>query len=239
MIIWALFDSENDTVKKTLSQFEGVEVYSFGIGLGASHIHLDLSNFELARVELDKYPKPDIIFASPPCEVWCFVSVGVKRHYTIEPGINLYWKNKWTAFNFTNKHIERLKNGISTLETISKIIEWYKPRYWFIENGTRSLAFAYLKEVLGLTGYKNLTNYYSYGFDYFKPTTIYSNILLQLQNNSPNTELVKLKNHISGYTKLQLSKLRSKVPSCLYLDIFEQAKFGGVPLLNFSFGEIL
>jgi hypothetical protein len=74
---------------------------------------------------------------------------------------------------------------------------------------------------------------YSYGFNYLKPTTIYSNIEMQLQNNSPNTELQKLKNHISGYTKFQLSKLRSKVPSGLYLDIFEQAKTGGVPLLNF------
>jgi len=230
MVIWSLFDSENDTVKNTLPS---LEVYSFGIGLGNTHIHLDLSNFERAIFELDKYPKPDIIFASPPCETWCFVSVGSKRHFTAEPGINLYWKNKWTAFNFTNEHIERLKNGISTLETTVKIIERYKPRYWFIENGTRSLAFAYLKEVLGLTGYKNLTNYYSYGFNYLKPTTIYSNILLQLKNNSPDTELQKLKNHISGYTKFELGKLRSKVPSGLYLDIFEQAKTGGVPLLSF------
>jgi len=230
MVIWSLFDSESDTVKKTFSQ---LEVYSFGVGSGKSHICLDLSDFELAKVELDKYPKPDIIFASPPCETWCFVSVGNKRHYTSEHGINLYWKNKWTAFNFTGRHIERLKNGISTLETTFKIIERYKPEYWFVENGTRSLAFAYLNEVLGLDGYKNLTNYYSYGFDYLKPTTIYSNILLRLKNNSPNVKLAKLETYVRGFTKSELYSYRSRVPSGLYLDIFEQAMTGGVPLLNF------
>jgi len=232
MVIWSLFDSENDTVKNALSHLD-VEVYSFGIGCGTGHIHLDLSDFEFARRELDKYPNPDIVFASPPCETWCYVSVGCKRHYTTELGINLYWKNKWTPFDFTSKYIDRRKNGVATLETMFKIIEWYEPKYWFIENGTRSLAFAYLKEVLGLTGFKNLTNYYSYNFNYLKPTTIYSNILLQLRNNSPNTELAKLENHISGYTKFELSKLRSKVPAGLYLDIYKQAKVGGVPLLNF------
>jgi len=230
MVIWSLFDSENDTVKKIFPQ---LEVYSFGVGLGTTHINLDLSDFEFARIELDKYPPPDMIFASPPCETWCFVSVGSKRHYTAEPGINLYWKNKWTPFDFTAKHKESRMNGINTLETTAKIINYYGPGYWFIENGTRSLAFAYLKEKLGLIGYKNLTNYYSYGFRYLKPTTIYSNILLQLKNNSPDMELAKLKDHIRGYSKFELSKLRSKVPSGLYLDIYEQAKAGGVPLLNF------
>jgi hypothetical protein len=39
MVIWSLFDSENDTVKKALSHLEGVKVYSFGIGGGTTHIH--------------------------------------------------------------------------------------------------------------------------------------------------------------------------------------------------------
>jgi len=230
MVVWSLFDSENDTVKKALSCL-GVEVYSFGVGCGIGHIHLDLSDFEIARWELDKYPSPDIVFAFPPCETWCFVSVGSKRYYTTEPGINLYWKNKFTPFDFTNKHIDRRKNGINTLETVFKIIEWYKPKYWFIENGVRSLAFAYFKEVLGLVGYKNLTNYYSYGFDYLKPTTIYSNILLQLKNNSPNVELAKLGAHLACYSKSELYSYRSRVPVALCLDIYEQANVGGVSLL--------
>jgi site-specific DNA-cytosine methylase len=62
-VVWALFDSETATVAKALPEHE---VYSFGIGSCTEHIHLDLSNFETAVKELEKYPKPDVIFASPP-----------------------------------------------------------------------------------------------------------------------------------------------------------------------------
>ena len=79
MVVWALFDSETATVANALPEHE---VYSFGIGGGTEHIHLDLSDFETARKELEKYPKPDIIFASPPCESWVDLSKGHLSKYT-------------------------------------------------------------------------------------------------------------------------------------------------------------
>jgi len=63
-VVWALFDSETATVAKALPE---CEVYSFGKGSGTEHINLDLSDYETAKVVLDTYPKPDVIFASPPC----------------------------------------------------------------------------------------------------------------------------------------------------------------------------
>jgi hypothetical protein len=230
IIVFSLFDSEHDTVKKSLHGFD-CDVYSFGIGSGTGHINLDLSDFCLAKRELDKYPKPDIVFGFPPCETWCFVSVGSKCFYTSELGINLYWKNKWTPFDFTDRHIDRRMNGENTLKTLVKIINHFKPKHWFIENGTRSLAFSYLNDVLGLRGYKNLTNYYSYGFDYLKPTTIYSNIELQLKRKSPVSGLRKVKSHILGKSKSEIASLRSRVPFCLVSDIFSQSLSGGVPCL--------
>jgi hypothetical protein len=228
MVVHSYFDSEHDTVKNACPD---CEVYSFGIGSGAGHVHLDLSYFERAIIDLEKYPAPDVIIAFPPCETWCFVSVGSKRHYTSEPGINLYWKNKWSPFDFTSKHFDWRMNGVRTLEFLSKIISHYKPRYWFIENGTRSLAFSYLNENLGLAGYKNLTNYYSYGFYYLKPTTIYSNIELRLKNYSPSRELQKIETHLPGLSKSELYSHRSMVPFGLCQDILSQAQAGGVPQL--------
>jgi hypothetical protein len=220
-VIWSLFDSENATMLE-FNNNPNFDVYCFGLGWCFRHEILDLSNFELAKVELDKYPRPDYIFASPPCESWCFVSVGNKRHYTNEPGINLYWQSQWRSFDFIQKHYEIRMNGVNTAETTAKIIQHYKPKFWAVENGTRSLLFSYLRECCNLTGYRNLTNYYSYGFEFLKPTTIYSNILLSLANNSPNRKLAKIKTHIKGMSKRDLYAYRSRVPVGLYADILAQ-----------------
>lgn len=74
-VIWSLFDSETATVAKVAEPM-GYDVYSFGKGKGTRHTHLDLSDFEKAKSMLDNYPKPDYIFASPPCESWVLISKG-------------------------------------------------------------------------------------------------------------------------------------------------------------------
>jgi hypothetical protein len=217
-VIWSLFDSEN----ATMLQFQGnpnFEAYCFGLGSGSRHISLDLSDFWRAKIELNKYPKPHYIFASPPCESWCYVSVGSKRHYTSEPGITFCWRKKWVPFDFTEKARKIRMNGEYTALTTAKIIQHYQPKFWAIENGTRSLLFDYLREKCNLTGIKNLTNYYSYGFEFLKPTTIYSNIPLSLANNSPNKQLAKVETHVKGMTRTELSSYRSRVPIGLYRDI--------------------
>ena len=223
VVVWSLFDSETATVSKVA---KGYDVYSFGVGSGSCHIHLDLSDFVSAKRELDKYPKPDIVFASPPCETWCFVSVGVKRFFTSEPGINLYWRSKWVPFDFTQKHHDRRMNGVNTAQALSNIIRWYSPRYWAIENGTRSLLFDYFRDECRLYGCKNLTNYYSYGFDWLKPTTIYSNVQLHLKRQSPVRELAKIETHIKNFSNSDMARFRSLVPGSLYLDILSQFNRG-------------
>jgi site-specific DNA-cytosine methylase len=95
MIVWALFDSETATVSKALPEHK---VYSFGVGGGTQHINLDLSDFKTAKRELDNYPRPDVIFASPPCESWVRLSVGAKRHFTKAKGLNYHWHKKVGSF---------------------------------------------------------------------------------------------------------------------------------------------
>lgn len=222
-VIWSLFDSEN-AIMKNLEP--GNEVYCFGIGNGKNHIHLDLAEYGETIRALKQYPKPDLIFASPPCETWVNVSVGNKRFYTKEKGLNLYWKEKWIPFDFTEAQKKRRINGIATAETTALAIKTFKPKHWFIENGSHSLIFDYLRKIIGLVGYRNFTNYFSYGFNYLKPTTIYSDFLLLLQKKVPQQKLQKVCKHKSGNSKASMAILRSEVPFALYKDILLQVETG-------------
>lgn len=82
MTIWALFDSGNGCYLKNANEM-GIECLSFGIDIENKNSHfieLDLSNFsrlfgnDELFTALDKYKKPDLIIASPPCESWSVAS---------------------------------------------------------------------------------------------------------------------------------------------------------------------
>jgi len=220
MIIWALFDSETHCVSKALPEHE---VYSFGIGTGTEHIPLDLSDFETARKELDKYPRPDVIFASPPCETWVPLNVGTKRFYTREHGLNFYWKKRWEPFDFTEKAKARRINGMKTAQCTTEIIKHYKPDFFAIENGSLSLIFDYMA-TLGFIGNRNRCNYYSYGLDVLKPTIMLSNKILNLKQDKPNRKLLTI-NNLSYKSKREMRAKYgniSQVPPALYQDIMRQ-----------------
>ncbi len=228
-VIWSLFDSETATVA-TVAEPIGYDVYSFGIGTGTGHINLDLSDFVTAKKELNKYPKPDYIFASPPCESWVSVSVGNLPYFTKDKGLNLHWKSKWVPFDFTEKLKKTRINGCKTALCSAQIINHYKPKAWAIENGNSSLIFDYIKEYL--KGYKNKCNYFSYGFDVLKPTIIYSNLKLLLKNYKANKILSTIEaGQKRKYTKLRTKTksyaTKSKVPPELYKNIIRDFEYGG------------
>jgi len=186
LIIWALFDSETNTIAKT---FPNIKVFSFGLGSGKEHISLDLSDFEKAREFLETYPKPHIIFASPPCETWIRVNIGNISRYGKKGGLNFYWESKWKPYDFNQINKERRLNGVNTAITTARLIQHFKPQFWAIENGSSSLIFDYIENHTGLVGYKCKCNYFSYRFNILKPTIIYSSVPLQLKNNKPDREL--------------------------------------------------
>jgi len=228
MVVWALFDCESCSCYNAL--IEHHEVYSFGIGNGIHHFNLDLSNFTKASEILDKFPKADIIFASPPCETWVPLSIGAKRFYTKDNGFNFYWKDKWTPFDFTQKAKNKRLNGCNTALVTAAIIQYYSPRYWAIENGSRTLIFDFLESfsVLPL-GYRNKCNYYSYGLNVLKPTIFYSNIILELKNNKPNVKTMPI-SQLSYKGKREMREKYgsiSQVPALLYQDIMQQFRTGG------------
>jgi len=240
-VVWALFDSETATVAKALPE---CEVYSFGKGSGKEHIDLDLSDFATAKKVLDTYPKPDVIFASPPCESWVSLSIGNLNKYTKEKGLNLHWKKKWEGFDFLPRFKETRLNGINTALTLAKIIQHYKPKFWAVENGNSSLIFSYMYEFANLIGYKNKCNYGSYKFPVHKPTIILSNKILALGNFSrtflQRTQVIARRKTIEkmsgGYNAKGIKQLnypheRSLVPPGLYRDIMRQFRFGGQPTM--------
>jgi len=240
MIVWWLFQSE-----AAPPEFKGCTSYSFGIG-GGSHTYtrLDLSDSEVALKFLiefaEKYGWPDIIFASPPCETWVVITVGHKWRYTTSKVFNLHYKDKnFTANDFTEAlKIKRL-NGENTAMTTAKVIKYFKPKYWFIENGNSSLIFHFLNVRCGMNGFLNKCSYANYRFDVWKPTIIYSNKSLFLYSKRPNRKLNlittgKRKNKIT-YASCKAKGIevflkddyagKSKVPEALYRAIIQQLPY--------------
>jgi len=238
-IIWWLFQSETAP-----PVFDGYENYAFGIGGGTDHIHMDLSTLDCIK-ELEKYPKPDVIFASPPCETWVNVSVGNIKKFSTKKGINQYYEcRNFTPFDFKVEYKNRRLNGENTAMTTAKVIQHFKPKYWFIENGNSSLIFRFLNIRYGLNGFLNKYCYAAYGFDVWKPTIIYSNKSLFLYSKRPNRKLNLIttgnrKNKIT-YESCKAKGIevfrkndyarKSKVPPKLYQSILSQIKSTRFPL---------
>ena len=88
-VIYALFDDGNQSVKKALEPL-GYEVYSFGIQKKDTVINCDLTNLNDFIEKTKNLPKPDLIFANPPCETF---SIGTASGYASGRKDNLYYYN--------------------------------------------------------------------------------------------------------------------------------------------------
>ena len=81
-VIWSLFDSETAITQELNS--DKYIVYSIGLPSSSAvtnnFIKMDLSKRSCLN-KLEKLPKPDIIFASPPCETWVNMNICIVRYY--------------------------------------------------------------------------------------------------------------------------------------------------------------
>jgi site-specific DNA-cytosine methylase len=113
-------------------------------------ITMDIMNFDVSV--LDGY-KPDIIWASPPCQSFSVTNIGKN------------WNKTWRSpKNRDSHHSKELVK--KTLEIISII----KPKYFYIENPRAMLR------KLDLIPYPFATvTYCQYGFTNMKPTDIWTN----------------------------------------------------------------
>lgn len=186
IIIWSLFDSETAITQQLNS--EKYHVFSIGLPSDSAitdfFIKMDLGRKNCLK-KLERLPKPDIIFASPPCETWVTVSIGNVRFFDEKRNFNehnLYWQKNFKPNNYKAKHRDLRLLGQRTAYFTAKIIQKFKPRLWVIENGATSLIFKYLFKFHGLSGIKNLTYYNNYDESFSqKPTVFFSNKKLFLK----------------------------------------------------------
>lgn len=136
----------------------GHEVYS--VEWDEAHVDIDWYA-DISRVTteeiLDRFGKPDVIWASPDCTTYSIA--GISHHRIKEENGNLAPKSEYAKqCDFTNKHVVEL-------------IRELEPTYYFIENprgGLRKMDFMH-----GLPRYT--VTYCQYGDSRMKPTDIWTN----------------------------------------------------------------
>lgn len=136
----------------------GHEVYSIDWDKQFENIdwHADISKITAQDI-LDKFGKPDVIWASPDCTSYSVA--GISHHRRKESDGNLTPISEYAKFcDETNTHVVEL-------------IKELNPKYWFIENprgGMRKMNF--MKDLPRYT-----VTYCQYGDDRMKPTDIWTN----------------------------------------------------------------
>lgn len=137
----------------------GHEVYSVEWDKSHENIDLYIDIMELTSdMILEKFGKPDVIWASPDCTSYSIVAISHHRSKNDETG-NLDPSSDYAKFS------DKLN------EHIHKLIAELQPRYWFIENprgGMRKMTFMKDKPRYTVT-------YCQYGDTRMKPTDIWTN----------------------------------------------------------------
>lgn len=169
---------------------------------------IDILNFDTSKLPF----KPDVIWASPPCETFSVASIG--HHWTGGKGAYI-------------PKTERAEKGKALVLKTIDLINELNPKYWFIENPR-----GVLRKMPFMQGFCRYTvTYCQYGDTRMKPTDIWTNIPdLQLR---PMCKRPMCKNgmpcHISaprgsstGTQGIKTYRDRSRVPKELCASILEQ-----------------
>lgn len=137
----------------------GHEVYSVEWDKSHENIDLYIDIMELtADMILEKFGRPDVIWASPDCTSYSIAAISHHRRKNDETG-NLDPVSDYAKFS------DKLN------EHIHKLIAELQPKYWFIENprgGMRKMNFTKDKPRYTVT-------YCQYGDTRMKPTDIWTN----------------------------------------------------------------
>lgn len=163
---------------------------------------------DILDIDLDKIPfKPDIIWASPPCTSFSVASIG--KH----------WNKDKTP------KTENALLGMRLVEKALQIIDYYKPKYWFIENPRGMLRTLPIMQTLPR---RVTVTYCQYGDTRMKPTDIWTNCLEwepkpACKNGDPCHERAPIGSR-TGTQGLKDSYLRSAVPEELCREIIKWIK---------------
>ena len=186
------------SIGKTFEE-KGHEVFSVEWDRSFENIDLYKDIYELSAKEiLNKFGKPDVIWASPDCSSYSIAAIS--HHRKREENGNLAPVSEYAKFcDRVNQHT------LNLIMTLS-------PKYWFIENprgGMRKMDFMH-----GLPRYT--VTYCQYGDTRMKPTDIWTNhpdpnFKPACKNGDPCHEKAP-RGSITGTQGLKCSKERSVIP---------------------------
>lgn len=172
--------------------------------------------------EFGKYPAPHIIVASPPCQSFsmaaCMKGGNASWRFDTNSKYGIVQREEQeyegTRYNY-DRQIKFSSLGLKCVLNTIKLIQHFKPKYWYIENPERSLLWNVVEH--HLEGFSNVAWYCSYGAPYKKPTKFYSNVELELKQELPKQKLISFEYAGSGIN-------RSQIPLELLRDIFKKFK---------------
>ena len=199
-------------------EYYGIDIYS----PEKENIILDLSEDNIVDKVIEVLPKgfkPDFIWASPVCRLFSIATAvqggnvyfertrqGIKPRTNLEPLQNTQFKN------YTQEYInEETTLHLKLVENMNKIIKHYDCDF-VIENQRSS----YMVHVLDPLYVPNRVDYCRYGFDYKKPTTIYSNHNLGLKTCNHEKHEKTFQCDIKQYAE------RASVPPLLIKEILNK-----------------
>ncbi|MGZ9755496.1 hypothetical protein ACXYRO_01895 [Mycoplasma sp. 4013] len=203
LIVWDLFGGGQNSVFNAINEDKYLkdkfEIYTWDITEPTrnNHYKLDLASDNIVQL-FWKYPRPDIIVASPLCQSFSCV-------LAMKGGGTPFWKLNETKDYVLERSVEefeRLKGGFTKnlkadvqlfikrlgekcLNNTIELIKFYKPKYFYIENPKQSMMWKYIqfnrKDFHNENHYFNEASYGKYGFLTTKATYFYSNLKLILK----------------------------------------------------------
>lgn len=145
---------------------------------------LNLNQDDIVKKLVDKLPKdwkPDFIWASPVCNKFSAATTGPKgnTYFVVENNeirirrAHEYLQVKHNQYNLKpenwNRYVEEAQLAMKLHKNLVEIINYYNVPF-AIENPANALSKYIYKDYV-----RNVCEYTAYGFEYKKPTAIYSN----------------------------------------------------------------
>lgn len=160
---------------------------------------------DILQFDVNKLPwKPDIIWASPPCEGFSVASIGHHWNHDNTP------KTKKAALS------------VQIVEKTLSIIEELKPRYYFIENPRGKLRKLPLMQH---HQYHHTVTYCQYGDTRMKPTDIWTNFPnwtpKKMCKNGDTCHISAPRGSRTGTQGIKTYKDRSRIPAELCKEIIQ------------------
>lgn len=152
--------------------------------------------------------KPDMLWASPPCEGFSVASIG---------------KNWGGGYQGYTPKSDSARRSIDLVKNAVRIIDEVKPTWWFIENPRGILR--KLDLIPGNT-IRHTVTYCQYGDMRMKPTDIWTNAYWwkprQMCKNGDSCHVAAPRGSKTGTQGIKKYKDRSRIPPELFIEIFSQ-----------------